>query len=270
MTTFMKNPLLSLLVASLLIFNMACAERDKTPDSCTGVEFEYEGHLGPDHWDELCLQSECGGTQQSPINITGGVDDAALTDIPQTYVATATHIVNKGHTIQFNFDGGSSIVVDGLTYNLLQFHTHTHSEHAINGTHAPLEMHFVHQNESTGKLAGLGNGFGALVGQDRKTVGGVGRGAILDFPHGERNRQGTSLRTGQQVEGVADFLPFETGARWQQAVPLLQQIGTGDRIERRQEIIHEPHATVFSLLRVVILMNLAIGAEVVHFSGECR
>ncbi len=71
-------------------------------------------------------------------------------------MATATHIVNKGHTIQFNFDGGSSILVDGLIYNLLQFHTHTHSEHAINGTHAPLEMHFVHQNATTGKLAVIG------------------------------------------------------------------------------------------------------------------
>ena len=157
MTTFMKNPLLSLMAASLLIFNVACKDNDpKTPQSCDGVEFEYEGDLGPAYWGDLCLDSECNGNSQSPINITGATDDAALTDIPQTYVATATHIVNKGHTIQFNFDGGSSIVVNGETYDLLQFHTHTHSEHEVNGAHAPMEMHFVHKNASTGKLAVIG------------------------------------------------------------------------------------------------------------------
>lgn len=156
MTTFRKNPLLSFMAASLLVFNMSCKDDKKIPQSCDGVEFEYEGDLGPVYWADLCIASECNGSEQSPINITGALDDAALTDIPQTYVATATHIVNKGHTIQFNFDGGSSIVVNGLTYNLLQFHTHTHSEHAISGTHAPLEMHFVHQNTATGNLAVIG------------------------------------------------------------------------------------------------------------------
>lgn len=156
MTTFMKAPLLSLTAASLLLFNMACGEDDRTPQSCDGVEFEYEGGLGPDYWAGLCLDSECAGSQQSPINITGAVLDATLTAIPQTYVATSTNIVNKGHTIQFNIDGGSSIVVDGEIYNLLQFHTHTHSEHAVAGSHAPMEIHFVHKNTASGKLAVIG------------------------------------------------------------------------------------------------------------------
>ncbi|MBC7774940.1 MAG: carbonic anhydrase family protein [Phycisphaerae bacterium] len=156
MTKFMKNPLLSLIVASSLVFNMACGEDKETPQSCDGVAYEYEGEIGPDHWGEICLDSDCNGNVQSPINITGAVDDATLADIPQTYVATATHIVNKGHTIQFNFDAGSSILVNGEKFDLLQFHTHTHSEHTVNGVHTPLEMHFVHKNATTGKLAVIG------------------------------------------------------------------------------------------------------------------
>jgi carbonic anhydrase len=157
MTTFIKNPLLPLFAASLVLFNLSCAENEKSLPSCDGVEFEYEGSNGPDYWSELCVDyTPCGGKVQSPINITGAVEDATLADIPQTYTSTAAHIVNKGHTIQFNFDAGSSIVVNGETYELLQFHTHTHSEHEISGVHAPMEIHFVHKNAATGKLAVIG------------------------------------------------------------------------------------------------------------------
>lgn len=157
MTTFTKSPVYVAVASFLLLFTVSCGENETPLPSCTGVEFEYEGSNGPEYWSELCVDyTPCGGKVQSPINITGAVDDAALTDIPQTYASTATHIVNKGHTIQFNFDAGSSIVVNGETYDLLQFHTHTHSEHEIGGTHAPMEMHFVHKNAATGKLAVIG------------------------------------------------------------------------------------------------------------------
>ncbi len=157
MTTFMKNPLLAFVAVCFLFLNTACSDKDKPLPSCEGVEYTYEGANGPDAWSQLCVDyTPCGGKVQSPINIVGSVDDATLTNIPQTYTATATHIVNKGHTIQFNFDAGSSIVVDGLTYDLLQFHTHTHSEHEINGHTTPMEMHFVHKNAATGKLAVIG------------------------------------------------------------------------------------------------------------------
>lgn len=159
MTTFTKLKLLSLLTGGLLLVNISCKDnkaQDPLP-SCTGVHFEYEGIDGPEHWAELCVDyTPCGGHVQSPVNVTGAVDDAALTDIPQTYAASATHILNNGHTLQFTYDAGSSIVVNGETYKLLQFHTHTHSEHTLNGTSYPMEIHFVHKNETTGKLAVIG------------------------------------------------------------------------------------------------------------------
>jgi carbonic anhydrase len=151
----MKN-LSFLFAAGMLLFSYACKD-EKTLPSCDGVVWEYESDLGPEYWSELCVDyTPCGGTVQSPVNIEGAVYDPSLADIPQTYNSTATHIVNKGHTVQFNYDAGSSIVVGGETYTLLQFHTHTHSEHALGGASFPMEMHFVHKNEATGKLAVIG------------------------------------------------------------------------------------------------------------------
>jgi len=46
-------------------------------------------------------------------------------------------------------------VLDGITYTLQQFHTHTPSEHKVAGRHYDMEMHFVHSAEVDGvtKLA---------------------------------------------------------------------------------------------------------------------
>lgn len=157
MAIFLKNVMPSFFIGCLLLLNISCGEDEKTLPSCDGVQFEYEGVDGPEYWSELCVDyTPCGGKVQSPINIVGAVLDASLTDIPQTYGTSATHIVNKGHTLQFNYDAGSSIVVNGETYTLLQFHTHTHSEHTVGGSSYPMEIHFVHKNNATGKLAVIG------------------------------------------------------------------------------------------------------------------
>jgi carbonic anhydrase len=40
--------------------------------------------------------------------------------------------------------GAAHIVIDGVRWNLEQFHWHTPSEHKVQGRETPLEMHFVH------------------------------------------------------------------------------------------------------------------------------
>jgi len=153
----MKTSLLPFLACGLLFLNTSCKSDEKVLPSCEGIHWEYEGVDGPDHWSELCVDyTPCGGKVQSPVNLTGAIYDPASPNIPQTYTASTTHIVNNGHTLQFNYDAGSSIIVNGETYDLLQFHTHTHSEHTLNGGAYPLEIHFVHKNAATGKLAVIG------------------------------------------------------------------------------------------------------------------
>ena len=152
-----KSKNLSIIAGLLIVFTMSCKDKDTTLPSCTGIEFEYTGADGPDHWKDLCIDYvPCGGQSQSPVNITGITEDATLPEIPQSYVSSAIHVVNKGHTIQLNYDAGSSITVNGLVYNLLQFHTHTPSEHNVTGIAYPLELHFVHKNDATGNLAVMG------------------------------------------------------------------------------------------------------------------
>jgi len=120
-----------------------------------GAHWTYEGETGPEHWasvkEDFVL---CGsGQEQSPIDLTeAGAED--LTDIVVEYQASSLSLVNNGHTIQANYAEGSSIEVDGTSYDLLQLHFHTPSEHTVDGASFPMEMHLVHSAD--GKLAVIG------------------------------------------------------------------------------------------------------------------
>ena len=120
------------------------------------VHWGYEGEGGPDHWVDLEAAYEaCGiGVEQSPIDLTA-VAMSDLENIVFDYSETAVNILNNGHTIQVNYDEGSSIEINDNTYNLLQFHFHSPSEHAADGTLYPAEMHLVHA-DADGNLAVVG------------------------------------------------------------------------------------------------------------------
>ncbi|MDP8965621.1 MAG: carbonic anhydrase family protein [Cyanobacteriota bacterium] len=130
-------------------------------------EFSYGGYTNPTNWNELSTNwAICeSGTQQSPIDIKtsslGNVAGSILTpaNIQFNYQSLTNFVVqNNGHTIQVNYpypSGTSTMTVDGETYQLVQFHLHTDSEHKIDGEAAALELHLVHQN-SQGKLAVVG------------------------------------------------------------------------------------------------------------------
>lgn len=145
-------------VILFLLFAVSCKDDDKViPTDCTDIHWTYEGAEGPDHWSELCTgYSDCAGVSQSPVDIRNTVLDASLAAIPKSYTNSKTAILNNGHTIQFTYDGGSSITVNGEQYDLLQFHFHTSSEHTVNGASHPMEVHLVHKNAATGKLAVIG------------------------------------------------------------------------------------------------------------------
>lgn len=135
---------------------------------CDGdeIHWEYEGPEGPDHWGGLCGHWACDGTQQSPVNLKSWVKRKKSKSLYFYWDNSTTHIVNNGHTIQFNYDQpadiatnpnqGSYLTLNGAKYHLLQFHFHTASEHTVNGEYFPMEIHFVHQNQETGELAVIG------------------------------------------------------------------------------------------------------------------
>ena len=84
------------------------------------------------------------GKAQSPINI---LSDSTVKDSNQSYdikfSAGITAVENLGHTIQVDFNDGSTTMAGGKTYQTKQFHFHTPSEHMIDGITYPMEMHIV-------------------------------------------------------------------------------------------------------------------------------
>ena len=120
----------------------------------TAPQWSYSQPEGPNQWGSLPGYSTCqAGAEQSPLDIESGMNagilnvsvDSSLESLMPRWNSSAFNIVNNGHTVQVNYDAGSSIDFEGNNFNLKQFHFHSPSEHILNGRQYPLETHFVHQ-----------------------------------------------------------------------------------------------------------------------------
>ena len=131
----------------MLLFTFSnCKDEKPIPTDCTDVHWAYTGEEGPDHWVDLCTgYSACDGISQSPVDLTGAVEDNSLTGVSLNYGTTPVEIENNGHTIEFVCEAGSKVTLNGTEYELLQFHYHGLSEHEVAGQHYPLEVHFVNK-----------------------------------------------------------------------------------------------------------------------------
>jgi carbonic anhydrase len=111
-------------------------------------EFKYFGPEGPSHWGDVPGWETCGtGVHQSPIDITAGLLAEPSTVVPVQYdPATTGEIFNNGHTIEIETEGANTLTLDGVAYELVQFHFHTGSEHRVQGRGYDLEAHFVHKS----------------------------------------------------------------------------------------------------------------------------
>jgi carbonic anhydrase len=121
-----------------------------------GGHWGYTGEAGPAHWGEMSEAYEtcAAGRSQSPIDI-GRAGHADSAPPRMQYGPTPLKIVNNGHTIQVNYGAGSTLVTDGKTYKLAQFHFHSPSEHHVDGKPRAMEAHLVHQADD-GSLAVVG------------------------------------------------------------------------------------------------------------------
>ena len=121
-----------------------------------GAHWDYEGANGPENWGKMAEANKAcaSGQEQSPIDLTGGVD-AEVSNIALHWNPSAWSVVNNGHTIQVEGKDGGYATIDGERFELIQFHFHTPSEHTIDGRNYPMEVHFVHKN-AEGRLAVIG------------------------------------------------------------------------------------------------------------------
>ena len=141
----MKMNFRNALLASTIVGTLAA-----TAAFASEFEWSYSGDTGPEFWGFLLDGSgnvafpTCAtGESQSPVNI-GVVDDEDMSSIRFNYEPTPLVVINNTHTIEVEYEPGSSITVGGDTYGLLQFHFHSPSEHTEGGIAYPMEGHLVH------------------------------------------------------------------------------------------------------------------------------
>jgi len=136
--------LLAMLICSFSIISCSSDDDSTQEIDCAMYDWEYVTPNSPDTWSD-CFE-DCGGTIQSPINITGAVADAALVPLETDYMAVPINVMNNGKTVEFTYTAGSNLVINGDSYELKQFHFHTGSEHQVDGDQFDMEIHLVHQN----------------------------------------------------------------------------------------------------------------------------
>ncbi len=83
------------------------------------------------------------GFEQSPINIVSANNKEGKHKVTMHYQDKINKIENLGHTVQLDFEEGSTITQDDTTFVFKQCHFHTPSEHLIDGLTYPMEMHIV-------------------------------------------------------------------------------------------------------------------------------
>ncbi len=111
--------------------------------------WSYSGNEGPKHWAHLEPDFfECSaGQHQSPINIH--THSAVISHLPQLefhYKPSPLTLTDNGHTIQVDYAPGSTLTVDGRSYELKQFHFHHPSEEHIDGSRFDMVAHLVHRD----------------------------------------------------------------------------------------------------------------------------
>jgi carbonic anhydrase len=148
----MKKKVVCIILSVLLLgFVFGCQPPEEPAEHATTetheVHWGYEGEGAPANWGSLKPEyATCGnGLYQSPINISKTIP-AQIDKLGFSYKDSPLQIINNGHAIQVNYEPGSTVTIDGQTYELLQFHFHAPSEHTIKGEFSDMEMHLVHKN----------------------------------------------------------------------------------------------------------------------------
>jgi carbonic anhydrase len=153
---FPAPAVLALALATLTLATLAATQspaQTATPAAAptaapTTAPWEYVGPRGALTWGKLdpAYKACKDGHEQSPIDIRGAHLNKALQPIEFHYLAGPVRLENTGNTVRVYPDPGSYIVVDGVRYNLVQFHFHHPGEEAVKGQITDMDIHLVHQS----------------------------------------------------------------------------------------------------------------------------
>lgn len=128
-------------------------------DGGDNPEWSYSGDTGPAYWGSLDQDwALCAdGSMQSPIDVVDPTPKRLKNPVFR-YAKSPATVIDTGHTVEGvpdYFVRPSFLRIGSEAYRLKQFHFHAPSEHRINGKSYPLELHFVHSDES-GRIAVVG------------------------------------------------------------------------------------------------------------------
>ena len=164
-------------------------------------EFAYSGDNGPGFWGETAGWQACSGTsrteRQSPIDIDHIVFDRHLGPLQLRLDETPLALTNNGHTIEEEYEPGSSLTINDVVYGLSQFHFHTLSEHTVAGRHAAMELHAVFADPASDNKAVVGQLF--VIGKTNRFVAEL-------LTHGLPARSGDEVNISSQMINVAGAL----------------------------------------------------------------
>jgi carbonic anhydrase len=164
-------------------------------------EFAYSGDNGPGFWGETPGWEACAGTsraqRQSPIDIDFIVVDRHLGRLQLLLNETPLALTNNGHTIEEEYEPGSSLTVNGVTYGLSQFHFHTLSEHTVAGQHAAVELHAVFADPASDNKAVVGQLF--VIGKTNRFIAEL-------LTHGLPTKGGDEVNVPSEMINVAGAL----------------------------------------------------------------
>ncbi len=180
----------------------------------------YNGGKAAPYWGTLdgAYGLCASGKEQSPVNVAKFLQED-VPDIMLSYNPSSLAVVNNGHTIQVNYDAGSSFQAGGVTYNLLQLHFHTPSEHYLDGAPYPMEMHFVHKADD-GTLAVVG--VMMKIGEHNPVIEGVWQNAPIQAG-GSKSIEGVKINAADlmpasmayyKYDGSLTTPPCTEGVRW--------------------------------------------------------
>ena len=87
------------------------------------VKWGYEGAVGPEKWGDLSSEfAICKtGQMQAPIDIPVKSAAQVQSPIKAEYKDTTAEVINNGHTIQVSLPNGGGAILDGISYQIVNF-----------------------------------------------------------------------------------------------------------------------------------------------------
>ena len=123
------------------------------PVVASAQEFGYRGEIGPAYWDTLNPDwAACGnGEIQSPVDLRS---QRTYPRLDASYSESTGRIFNHGQSVEVEVDSGANtLILDGVAYELAQFHFHTGSERCVDSRGYDMELHLVHKSAAGANAA---------------------------------------------------------------------------------------------------------------------